>query len=196
MCSYKMNMVVQHTIIAAACFMGCIFLYACENDPAKVNHLNKKSIGIEEAKDVVLNYTIGGKTKSILKAPLMLNVQTSNPYVEFPKTLHADFYNEAGVMESFLNARYGKYKQSESIIFLKDSVVVINTNKGDTLYCNELFWDRNKPGTEFYTDKPVRIRTKTETINGLGMEASQNFKNWHILHSVGSISVPASKFPN
>ena len=49
--------------------------------------------------------------------------------------------------------------------------------------------------TEFYTDKPVRIRTKTETINGKGMEASQDFKNWHILQSVGNISVPASKFP-
>ena len=61
--------------------------------------------------------------------------------------------------------------------------------------CNELYWDRTKTGKEFYTDKPVKIRTKTETINGLGLEASQDFKNWRILHSVGTISVPASKFP-
>ena len=51
--------------------------------------------------------------------------------------------------------------------------------KGDTLYCDELWWDRNRTGNEFYTDKPVRIRTKTQIINGTGMEASQDFKNWH-----------------
>jgi hypothetical protein len=74
--------------------------------------------------------------------------------------------------------------------------VIINIARGDTLYCNELYWDRNNKGTEFYTDKPVRIRTKTEVIDGLGMESSQDFKNWRILHSVGRISVPASSFPN
>ena len=125
----------------------------------------------------------------------MLNVQEAVPYSEFPQTLHANFYNDSGKIESTLNAHYGKYKQYQSIVYLRDSVVVVNLEKGDTLFCDELYWDRNRLGTEFYTDKPVRIRTKTETINGKGMEASQDFKNWHILQSVGNISVPAAKFP-
>jgi len=29
----------------------------------------------------------------------------------------------------------------------------------------------------------------------MGMEASQDFSNWHILHSAGVIGVPSSKFP-
>ena len=72
---------------------------------------------------------------------------------------------------------------------------MINMSKGDTLQCNELYWDRNRTGKEFYTDKPVRIRTKTEVIDGKGMEASQDFRNWRIIESVGTISVPAAKFP-
>ena len=68
--------------------------------------------------------------------------------------------------------------------------------KGDTLYCNELYWDRSRTGTEFYTDKPVRIRTKTEVIDGIGMEASQDFKEYHIIHPAGNIKVPATQFPN
>ena len=82
------------------------------------------------------------------------------------------------------------------MVFLKDSVVVINIEKGDTLRCEELYWDRNRSGNEFYTDKPVKIRTKKEIINGMGMEASQDFKNWHIMQTTGIISVPDSAFPN
>ena len=172
-----------------------LVLVSCENDEAKVRAINQKKLGVEEAYDVKLNYTIGGNIKAIVKAPLMLNVQEDIPYVLFPNTLHVDFYNALQKRESKLDANYGKYQQYQTTVFLKDSVVVINMEKGDTLYCDELYWDRNRSGREFYTDKPVKIRTKTETLNGTGMEASQDFRNWHILTSVGSISVPASTIP-
>lgn len=185
-----------NNIITAALYSGCIFLSACENDPKVVNDLGKKKTGIEEAKNVVINYTMEGKTKSVLTSPLMLNVNDTVPYVEFPRTLHADFYNEEGVVESVLTAKYAKYKQNQSIVFLRDSVKVINIQKGDTLYCNELYWDRNRRGAEFYTDKPVKIRTKTNIINGEGMESAQDFKNWHIINTSNStIKIPSSKFP-
>jgi LPS export ABC transporter protein LptC len=192
--SINMQCFYRNISITAALF-SCIFLFSCENDAAKVNNIGKKNTGIEEAKSIVLNYTIGGHSRAILTSPLMLNVQDAVPYVEFPNKLHADFYNEFGKIESIMNAHYAKYTQYQSVVYLKDSVVVINLEKGDTLYCDELFWDRNRLGTEFYTDKPVRIRTKTETINGRGMESSQDFKNWHIIHSIGNISLPANKFP-
>ena len=168
---------------------------SCENDTATVNSINQKKIGVEEARNISLNYTIGGKTKAILTAPLMLNVQDIEPYVVFPNNIHADFYTLSETIESKMDAKYAKYKQYQSLVYLKDCVTVVNIEKGDTLYCDELYWNRNRFGNEFYTEKPVRIRTKTETINGIGMEAGQDFKNWHILHSVGNISVPASTFP-
>jgi hypothetical protein len=73
-------------------------------------------------------------------------------------------------------------------------VRLFNRN-GDTLYCDELYWDRNRPGREFYTDKPVRIRTKTHIIDGIGLEAPQDFSGWNIYHPKGFLKVPASEFP-
>jgi LPS export ABC transporter protein LptC len=125
----------------------------------------------------------------------MLNVQDTGIYVEFPKTLHADFYNPSGMVESKLDALYAKYRRNESIVYIRDSVKVVNLLKGDTLYCDELYWDRSRVGNEFYTNKPVRIRTRTQIINGVGMEASQDFRQWHIIRSTGTIQLPASKFP-
>lgn len=173
----------------------CWSTLSCQTDVTNNKRIDKTIVSVEEASDVKINYTMGGNIKAILFAPAMLNVQDDTPYVVFPKNIHVDFYNLAHVLESRLDAKYAKYEQNQSKIFLKDSVVVFNMEKGDTLYCNELYWDRNRTGTEFFTDKPVRIRTKTEIIDGKGMEASQDFKNWRILHSVGTISVPASAFP-
>jgi hypothetical protein len=178
----------------AAFFTGCIFLPACENNPSEVNRLSSKNLGVEEAKNVDINYTLGGKAKAKLKAPLMLRVQDTLPYVEFPKKLHVDFYNDSSGIDSRLDALYGKYFESQSRVFLKDSVKVINV-LGDTLYCAELWWDRSKKDHEFYTDKEVRIRRKMQIIDGVGMDARQDFKNWHVLAPKGFIKVPASEFP-
>ncbi|RYG32360.1 MAG: LPS export ABC transporter periplasmic protein LptC [Chitinophagaceae bacterium] len=173
----------------------CAVLAGCENDPGKVKNLTSKKLGVEEGKDITLNYTLGGNIKTVLTAPVMLRVQEADSYIEFPNTLKAIFYNEEGVAESKLTARYGKYRENEEIVFLRDSVVVINFQKGDTLYSDEMYWDRSRTGTEFYTNKPVKIRTKTQHIDGVGMEASQDFRNHHVLEVTGIIAVPSSKFP-
>ena len=190
-----MNKKRSYKNIVAALLLGCFFLSACENDTKEIKKLSTKTLGVEEAKNVKINYTIGGRIKAILSSSLMLRVQDTVPYVEFPKDIHVDFYNDSQQIESKMTAHYAKYKESQGIVFLKDSVKVINMAKGDTLYCMELYWDRNRPGREFYTEKAVRIRTKTEILDGIGMEAKQNFKDFNILKVTGIIKVPASQFP-
>lgn len=124
----------------------------------------------------------------------MLRHVTSNPFIEFPNTLHADFFDDSLKVESQLSARYAKYFESESKVYLRDSVVVFNTI-GDTLFCRELYWDRNLTGHEFYTDKPVRIRTATHIIDGDALDAPQDFKSWHITNGKGFVRVPTSELP-
>lgn len=181
--------------VIAAFISGCFFLCSCENSIQAIKDLDAKKKGVEEAKSVTVNYSINGNRKAILTSPLMYRVQDTVPYVEFPNTIHVDFYDLRDSIESKLDARYARYKETQSIVFLKDSVRVINV-KGDTLYCDELYWDVKRTGTEFYTEKPVRIRTRTQIIDGIGMEAKQDFKEWHIIESKGIIKVPSSQFPD
>lgn len=181
--------------MSAALIAGCFFLYGCENDPAAVNAFNKKTLGVEQAKDLRIIFTSGGRSKAVLTSPMMLRVQDTIPYTEFPKTLFIEFYNEQQKLESNLRANYAKYRENQNVVFLRDSVRVINLERGDTLYCKELYWDRSRAGNEFYTDKPVRIRTKMQVLNGTGLDASQDFKTWHITYPTGPIKVPASQFP-
>lgn len=188
------NIFTKYTI--AALLIGCFFLYACENDPKVVNNLGKKATSTEEATFIEINYTIGGKAKALLTAPLMLHVEDTVTYYEFPKTLYAEFYNESSIKESKLTALYGKYNDGQSLIYLRDSVKIINMLKGDTIYCDDLYWDRNRTGTEFYTKKKVRIRQKDgQFLNGTGMEASQSFKNYHIINVNGELNSNGEGIP-
>jgi LPS export ABC transporter protein LptC len=181
--------------ILAAFTVGCFFLCGCENDLGEVQKINAKELGKDVAKDIKTRYSIGGRKKAILTAPLMYKVQDTASYIEFPNTLHVDFYNEKGdSIESRLDAKYARYRESKSIVFLRDSVKVINI-LGDTLYCKQLYWDRNRTGQEFYTDDTVIIRRKMQVIDGIGMEARQDFKEWHIVKPVGFVKVPGSEFP-
>ncbi|MEP6952174.1 MAG: LPS export ABC transporter periplasmic protein LptC [Ginsengibacter sp.] len=182
------------SLFKATLILGCFFISSCENSRKQIDDLTSKRIGVEEAKQVDIVYSLGEQTKAKLSAPYMLRHQDTVPYIEFTKTIHTDFYDDSLHIESKLDAHYGRYMETESKVFLRDSVVVFNT-KGDTLFCNELYWDRSKPGREFYTDKSVRIRTSTQIIDGDGLDAPQDFKSWHIINGRGLVRVSSKEFP-
>lgn len=181
-------------LLSLALVMGWLFVSSCENSLEDINKLTSKRIGVEVGKGVRILYTIGEKTTAEITSPLMLRHQEVVPYIEFPQTIHADFFDDSLHITSRMDAHYAKYEERDSKVFLKDSVVVMNV-KGDTLYCNELYWDRNKKGSEFYTDKPVRIRTPTQILDGDGLDAPQDFSSWHLINGRGIVRVSSSEFP-
>jgi LPS export ABC transporter protein LptC len=172
--------------------MGCFFVYSCENDIKEVNDLMKKKTGVEEAVDVNSYLSQEGVMKARLQSPYMLrHLEQStkegvdSPYVEFPRTLHVDFYNDSLQIESTLDAHYARYRENEDKVYLKDSVVVINILKKDTLKTEELWWDQNTQ--EFYTDKNVQIYEPDKTIFGKGLRAKQDFTSYDIFSISGVV---------
>ena len=165
--------------ILAAFIAGCFFILSCENDINIVKNHNKKSIGIEEGKQIESYLSQGGKVKAKLMAPTMLRYQLDTPKVVFPNSLKVDFYNDSTKIESRLFAKYGQYLENDNKVFLKDSVVVFNIN-GDTLFCQELYWDQVK--SIFYTDKNVIIHKPDQKVYGNGLIADQSFKWFTIKH--------------
>lgn len=140
------------------------------------------------------------RVKGKLRAPFMLHYQRSDtPYFEFPRTLHVDFYKdsilvtETPVIESQLDALYGKYLPNQDKVFLRDSVLVKNILKGDTLHCKYLWWDQHTQ--RFTTDDSVRINQPDKTLYGTGMEADQNFRWFTIKKMTGIIRTSGNNLP-
>ncbi|NCI47722.1 LPS export ABC transporter periplasmic protein LptC [Sediminibacterium soli] len=141
-------------ILLAALISGCFFVCACENDINEVRELGSKKIGVDEGKNIDSYLSIKGKMRAHLTAPRMLRYGgDSANKVEFPNTLHVDFYNDSTTrIESQLRADYGRFLENEKKVFLRGNVLAFNI-KGDTLRCPELYWDQNTG--KFYTDKKV-----------------------------------------
>jgi hypothetical protein len=65
---------------------------------------------------------------------------------------------------------------------------------GDTLKCNDLWWDQNKE--IFYTDQYAQYHSKDRQIyGGKGMEASQDLKTIIFKQPTGTVKVSESGFP-
>ncbi len=176
---------------AAALIMSCFFFIACENNLEKIRDMQRTRLSVDEVKSVTSYLSQGGRMKAKLTAPLMLRYFDSVPRVEFPNSLHVDFYNDSMQIESYLDAKKAWYYEQQSRILLSDSVVVIRID-GDTLKTNELYWEQNLH--KLYTTKDVEIRQKTKTIFGKGFESDEQLKNGRIDSITGILLVGASKF--
>ncbi len=160
--------------------IAAIGLFSCENSEQELEERLKKKMSVDEARNVETYFSQAGDVRARLSSPLMYRYQDTLPRVEFPEKLHVDFYNDSMVVESILDANYGRYIEGQNKMFLKDSVIVIQQFRQDTLRCEELWWDQNKQ--KFFTDKPIRITKADGTlIPGQGLESDQDFKNWKIL---------------
>lgn len=179
------------TALLGCCLFFGLLLTACENRQEELDALSKTRIAVEEAKEVESYLSQGGKMKARLTAPVMNRYQADSPYIEFPASLHVDFFNDSLVVESQLNAQYGRYKETEHKVYLRDSVVVFNS-KEDTLRSDELWWDQNRE--IFYTEKDVQIHQPDKIIYGKGLEADQSF-NWYVIKQItGQVLVPKGGF--
>ena len=180
-----MNILIRYAKMPAALLISCLFVLSCENDMKDVNDFLAKQTGIEEANDVTSYMSQQGVVKAKLRSPFMLRYQSDSPYLEFPRTVHVDFYDDSTRVESTVDALYARYREYEDKVLLKDSVVVINIQKGDTLRTNELWWDQKTE--EFFTDKPVRIHQVDKTIFGQGLRAKQDFSSYDIFNITGTV---------
>lgn len=176
--------------IQAAFLISCLFFLGCENDPLEViGPANNRPL-LEEATNVQSLLSQDGNPRAFLKAPFMLRYNADTSFIEFPKSLHVDLYDSSGRVESQVNALYGKYFESRSKVYLRDSVIVFNV-KGDTLRSPDLWWDQST--RKFYTDKVVRLKTKDKQIyGGKGLEAEQDLSRWTIFKPTGFVLVPDS----
>lgn len=141
----------------------------------------------EVAEQVVISFTDSGKLKAKLNTPVMVGIKhAAEPYVEMPRGVKGDFYDDSGRVESFLSSEYAiSYTKSKKVL-LRRNVEVMNI-KGEKLNTEELNWDQRSG--QIYTDKFVKITTADQIIMGDGMTANQTFTHWIIKKVRGSINL-------
>lgn len=174
----------------AAIVCSCFFFCACENDQRSLDVWTKPKAMIEEGKNIESYLSQGSVVKAKLWAPYMKRYTGDTIYVEFPQSLHVNFFDSTGKLDSHLDAQYGKYFENLNKVYLRDSVLVYNM-QGDSLRSPDLWWDQN--AQQFYTDKRVWVKKSgTVLIGKSGMNAKQDLSDIHLKETSGVVDVPDS----
>lgn len=179
--------------LLTALLLGCFFIAGCENNEKMIDAWSRKKVMVEEGKNIESYLSQEGKLKAKLTSPLMLRYEADTVYVEFPRGLHVDFYDDSTKIETWLDSKYGKYYESLNKVYLRDSVIVINI-KGDTLKTPDLWWDQNTK--LFYTDKYAEYhRIDKHIFGGKGLEATQDLRSIIFKYPTGTVQVKDNGFP-
>lgn len=173
---------------------GIIILFnACEkSDIEKVNtltkHLNAPTISVTNTE---INYSENAALQIKITAPeINRYLDHEEPYSEFPKGLHVQFYDSTQTPSSSIKANYAIYDEEERLWTAENDVVAIN-EEGDTLNTEYLIWDMN--AKKVYSDRFVRIVNKDGIIHGTGFESNQDLSNWKIKKTSGTINIQDEK---
>lgn len=169
---YKSINYLKAVIVITAFFVACKPSHTA--DELTTANREKDSLSVEVATDVKIIYTDSAILRAKIFAPVMKRFpDKTNPYLEMPNGIKANFYNEYGEIQSSLSAQYAINYEKKDIIEIRDSVRVINKND-EEIKSDELIWD--KKSRMVYSDKPVRVRIRDEKIiMAEGFESDETF---------------------
>jgi len=171
-------------------FLGgvMVFLYSCDNDIEKVNLLSEKTNFPDNSMTNanIIHTKDGHVTVRITSPKINRFITVEEPHTTFPEGLHVRQFDSTGTKTSEISANYAIYHEEDKLWEAENDVVAIN-EKGDTLNTEYLIW--NEAEEIIYTDRYVRIKTPDGIIHGKGMEANQNFTNWKIRETSGTLEV-------
>lgn len=138
---------------------------------------------VVEAEHVVTYYSDSARVTLKLEAAKQLEFDNGDR--EFPRGVYLEFYDKDGKISSTMRGDYCYYTQATGTYRASGDVVIKGVKKQEQLNTEELFWNQREE--TIYTDKFVRIEKDGEIHMGDGLEANQDFTEYSILKSRGSI---------
>ncbi|MBN1953256.1 MAG: LPS export ABC transporter periplasmic protein LptC [Bacteroidales bacterium] len=171
---------------------------SCRNDMNYIKmFVSEEEMPSQTARNFDVLFTDSGKLKVAFKSPLVNrfdNKPEEGVYYEFKEGLLIEFYNDQGIVESTLTSKYGKYWLDKDLGYASDSVVGKNLIKGDELNTEELYWNKEKQ--ILYSNVFTKITNEEGVFYGeKGFESDQDFENYKLIGSRGTVNVKDEDFP-
>lgn len=179
------------TRLSASLFLLFV-LCSCEEDKN-----TKKFIAYNGPPEVAENIEVLYSELGLLKVRVRTAKQIKLPSEDkqFPKKVFVDFYGPAGDVLTTLESDSGRYEYRTGLYKVKGNVKVV-TQKKERLFSDELTW--NPQTQKVYTETKVTIENQQtgERMNGLGLDANQDFSQYSIRRPTGFFNAPAGITPN
>lgn len=168
-----------------ACLIACILLSACSNDMEKINFFDRKTLPDQVITNGHINRSERGHLQMHLDAELIKQYSGVDARTIYPNGLELRLHDSLGGVRAFVRADYGISFDSRNILEVRDSVVIIDYQSGDTSYLQDLTWD--KTTKRVYTNNPLRSINGQRITYGDGFHSDDDFNNPIIVHQRGTI---------
>lgn len=164
-----------------------LVLVSCNKDYHGTLNETFYSKPVQTLSDITLHRSKDGKVIAILNAPKVEAYSGDSSKTVFPSGLKVTFLNDDLSTKTILTARYAIAYDSSDLVYIKDSVKIINLNSKDTIYSQELYW--NKTEKLVYTYTPIRRYSTSGQDFGDGMFSNEVFDSVTIINPRGSQTV-------
>ena len=126
-----------------------------------------------------------GKLQMTMTAPLVCQYSKPESMTEYPEGVDMKFFDGYNNPTATLTAGYAVDYASRQQMMVRDSVVIIDLQRGDTIYLQDLTWDRS--AHRIFSDKPLSSHNGDRVTYGDSFESDDDMKEPHILHQRGTM---------
>jgi LPS export ABC transporter protein LptC len=172
-------------------FIIFLFLLAScdEKQEEKINYVYQGPLMTVENLSVM--YSDSGNVKVKMNSAKQLKLQNEDEV--YPKTVYVNFLDKNSVEYSSLRGDSARFYKAEQYYKIMGNVFFFNRLQQQSLSTELLIWNPSK--RRIYTDKPVKIKTLTDEIRGIGLDADQDFTKYTIRRPTGFFAIDSLATP-
>ena len=174
-----MKYIKNYTIKSTVVVLTATVLFACGNSLSEVQKIGLSEgepIGVAE--NFNFKYVDSGRMTANLISNKMLDYSNRDfEFIEFPEGAHLDIFAKDNQKSSIMSD-YAIVYNKTGIIDMQGNVV-LNTASQDTLFAEQLYYDKEKEW--LFTNKSVVFKNKGNHIPGIGFDSNSDFTNAQVL---------------
>ena len=169
---------------AIALLLACLFV-SCGNDIEKTKMFERKVLPESTIRNAHIQRSEEGRLQLLMDAPLIEKYTEPEPKTLYRGGIKMRFFDGYNIPTGILTARYAITYDNRDITTVRDSVVIIDLQRGDTIYLQDLTW--NAMEHRIYSEHPLRSKNGQRVTLGDSFESDDEFREPHIIHQRGTI---------
>jgi lipopolysaccharide export system protein LptC len=187
----KSNSYIKFYRIPVVIFTAGI-LFSCVNDLDKIQQVTFDDKAPEEVmSDVDVLVSDSGFAQVRIHAALAEVYNVPKKITKLKDGLTVDFFSDNGTIVSTLTALYGEINHNTGLMFVRDSVILRNFKRNQSLETEELFY--NQRDSSIYTDRNVIIRRNGKVGTGTGIRTTASFNYYKVKNPEGEAATSGSE---
>lgn len=155
-------------------FGWAFFLLACSEEKKERNLVFKGPKSELSGIDMIYS----DSARAIVRMVTESQITTPSEDRVYPKEMKLWFYDKTGKISSEVRGDSAHFYRQKNTYKLIGHVVIHNIEKGEIMKTDEFNWLPVEK--RIFTDKAVQLRTRTELVNGVGLDAAQDFSSYSL----------------